>query len=319
MADKAGFSATDAALTGFEITRREPLTVLAWSAVQGVVLIPLSLAFASAMAPYQGRLQASGGKDPAVAAAMLSHVLPLQLLSAVLLTVLFAVLYGAVYRTVLRPQATGLGRLRLGAEELRVAGALVLLGLITVGVAIAAAIVAVVLVGVLSAAAPALRALWAVAAVVGVLGALVFVSVRLSLAPPLTFDTGRVDVTGSWRLTRGRFWALFGSYLVAGLLAVIVELAVLAVFVMLALPVVGLPGVQALFDPRVQGPSGAPMALAVAFQVVGALLSGFATALLAGAPASAYAQLTGARGAAPTTAGAPGSAPPRSDLPRFGR
>ena len=314
MTDRTGFSATDAALAGFEIARREPLTVLAWSAVQAVVVLPLSLVLGSAVAPYQAQLQLTGARDPAAAAALLSHVLPLELLAMVVLLALFAVLYAAVYRTVLHPAATGLGRLRLGADELRVAGALVLLFLVTVGAIVAGTIVAALAAGALSLAVPALRALWTVAAVLAVIAGLIFVGVRLSLSPPMTFATARVTVFGSWALTRGRFWPLFGTYLVAGLLALALEIAVLAVFAVLAFVLGGgMEGLQAMTGGGARS-GGAGLALAILFQLGGALLSGFITALLAAAPAAAYGQLAGAAPAA-----TPVPATPGSDLPRFGR
>ena len=313
MTDKAGFSATDAALTGFEIARREPLTVLIWSAVQGLTLVPLGFALRAATAPYQAQLQAAGARDPALAAGLMAHVLPFQLGFAVVVLAILAVLYSAVYRTVLRPETTGPGRLRLGRDELRVAGSLVLLALLTFAIAIVGALAAGLVAGLLSAVAPGGRGLMSMLSVLAVLAGVIFVGVRLSLSPVMTFATGRVTVWGSWPLTRGRFWALFGSYLIAGLLGVIIELAVAAVFAAIALPVAGFGAVQALFDPRLQG---SPTALLLAFQVVGAVVSGFMTALLAGAPAAAYARLSagGAVRAPGVAAAAPGS-----DLPRFGR
>lgn len=47
----------------------------------------------------------------------------------------------------------------------------------------------------------------------GVFVFLIWLAVRLSLASPLTFDTRRVRVFGSFALTRGRFWSLLGAYL----------------------------------------------------------------------------------------------------------
>ncbi len=49
-----------------------------------------------------------------------------------------------------------------------------------------------------------------------------FLLVRLSLAPSYTLATGRIDLAGAWRLTRGRFWPMLGAYVLAGVLGAVV-------------------------------------------------------------------------------------------------
>jgi hypothetical protein len=55
-------------------------------------------------------------------------------------------------------------------------------------------------------------------------GAVLFFMVRLSLASAQTFATKKIDVFGSWALTKGRFWPVAGAYAVAFALFVIVSL-----------------------------------------------------------------------------------------------
>lgn len=311
MVHKAGFSATDAALAGFGLMRREPLNVLVWSVVQGLFGLALGAVTVAVAGPYMGALQrAQAARDPVAAAGALQRVAPVNLLISLLSLVLLTVIYAAVYRAVLRPKVLGLGRLRLGADELRVGLTLVVLFLLTLGLALAFALGGVLAATALSLAAPTLKGLWIVLAVAGAMAALVFAGVRLSLAPPNVFDTGRVNPFESWSLTRGRFWALLGTYLISGLLVLMAELALLAVFAAGAAAFGGgLTSLAAVFRPDMTSLDRHYTPALIVLQLGGALLSGPVAAVLAGAPAHAYAQL---RTAATTAA-------PVSDLPRFGR
>ena len=49
------------------------------------------------------------------------------------------------------------------------------------------------------------------------MGAMIYAEVRLSLAFPLTFMRRSFVIGEAWRLTRGRFWTLFGAYFIIGL------------------------------------------------------------------------------------------------------
>jgi hypothetical protein len=134
-----------------------------------------------------------------------------------------AFLAAAMVRAVLRPLDDRFGYLRLGADELRQLGLFCLALLVMLGVYIGVILVTVV-VGVLLVAAKAAPASVAVVAIALWLFALVFVGIRLSLAPALTFDTRRINLFGSWAMTRGRFWSLLGAYLLAFALVLVVYL-----------------------------------------------------------------------------------------------
>ena len=78
--------------------------------------------------------------------------------------------------------------------------------------------------------------------------AYVYVMVRFSLASAMTFDTGKVSLLKSWRLTKGRFWPMFGAYLIAGILALVVGLLGLIVMYVAAL-LGGVDGLSFIFRP----------------------------------------------------------------------
>ena len=49
----------------------------------------------------------------------------------------------------------------------------------------------------------------------GLSGLLVYVAVRMSLGPVITFSEDRLAIFDSWRMTQGLFWPMFGTYLLA--------------------------------------------------------------------------------------------------------
>jgi hypothetical protein len=145
----------------------------------------------------------------------------------------------AVYRLILRHGDARFGYLRLGMDEVRLMALtviyvllfIVFMVLITLGAALVMAI--------------ASFAGQGIAIVVGaitelfLIGLLIFVGVRLSLAPVATFAEKRLSLFESWSLTRGQFWPLFGAYVLAlacivvlGLLALVIFTAVAGVFLL---------------------------------------------------------------------------------------
>jgi hypothetical protein len=201
------------------------------------------------------QLQAMRGQtppDPTAAMAALPNVLLAYLAVIVIALPLNAVLNAAGARAILRPQESRFGYLRLGMDEVR----LLLLALLILAVCIGAAIAAGIAVSIpmlaISVAsksvAMAVRALLAIAVCCGA----VYCAVRLSLAFALSFDTRRVDLFGSWSLTRRRFWPIFGTYLLIVALALVV--LILVAMINAAVAAVaggGLAGVGQIFHPDI--------------------------------------------------------------------
>lgn len=193
----------------------------------------------------------------------------------------------AVYRLVLRPEEGGVAWLKLGADEWRqflvlLIQFLVFLGIYAVGF------------GLILALSLALKALGGFIGGLALFIALVFVGVRLSLAGPLTFDKRKVNVFGSWKLTQGRFWALFASYLIPGL---ILAGIVLAIGLVLAVLMGGATGLSAL-ESEAADPSAMIASMAGLFGlmmlmyfVVFPVLEAFAQLVMNAPPAAAYKQL----------------------------
>jgi hypothetical protein len=211
------FSASDAALEGFQMLRTHWRVVVGWGlfnllALIAMIVVTVILGVGIGLAA--GVDQASG------AAAAIGGVVG-GLVTGLIETVLVV----GLYRLLLRPGDPGFLHLRLGRDE----GRLFLVGVIYVcGVALFAG-VAMVLGGLAGQAGPAVRIAAGLLAVVA--GG--WLALRFGLTGPISFAEGRIDFARSWRLTRGQFWPLLGMWFLNFCLVMFVWLALyLAVFVL---------------------------------------------------------------------------------------
>ena len=249
----AGFSATDAALNGFRLVWERPKVLPWWAGLQFVFSLGLSAFTAVSAGPAFTKLAAmrlGPGADPTEVLGLFRQIAPTYVVLLAATLVLYAVLYAAMNRAVLRPNEDAFGYLRLSSDELRQLGLFALL--VAIGFVVYIALVLVVAV-LFTAAALATgganspgSALAVVVLIPAILAVFIFFFVRFSLASPLTFATHRIDLFGSWALTRGRFWPLLGTYVIAFALNLVVLLLTFAIAVA-ALTVAG-GGVGALAD-----------------------------------------------------------------------
>lgn len=223
----AEFSTTDVALAGFRLVRAHPRAVAIWALAYLAMGLVMGAAAAALVGPTMAEMQASAGdpsEDPAVAFGRLAAMAPFLIVATAAGLVFYSMIYAAIARAVLQPENPGAANLRLGGDEGRQMLLMLLQSLVLFGAYIGSAMVAVLLVVGAALVAQPLAAVTGVVAMVGVLVGLAFLVVRLSLAPPLTFHTRRVNLFGSWRLTQGRFWSLSGAYLLAAIFTVLVAL-----------------------------------------------------------------------------------------------
>lgn len=202
----------------------------------------------------------------------------------------YTILVTAAQRAVLRPEESDFASLRFGADELRMIGlALILAFLFLVGYLIAAFAIGIVAIAM----GPDDNSL----ALIAVIGMLVFLClalffwVRVSLAFPLTLLRGRIALGEGWRLSRGRFWTLFGGYII--LVLIVVALMFVTGLVLqgsywsqLMSGGVGAPEMQqaAQAQMEAQYSLGLPMIMNLA---AGTVIGGLGIAFTAGATASA--------------------------------
>ena len=296
--------AVEAATTGFKLMWSRPRTWLAWGIVSLAFYAAVGVASYSAMGPQMAALAAPGvTTDPAAVVAAVGHAIPAYLVILLISLVFYPVFYAGVNRAVLRPQHGGWLYLRLGADELRQFAVFLLQGLVLIAAYLASIVVVVLVVGVASVltAAAGGAAKTALAVLVGLLtfvavladlAALVWLAVRLSLASALTFDTGRVRLFGSFKLTRRMFWPLLGAYLLTLVFLALVAIGPLFVSAIVA-ATTGVAGGAGSFllRPDMTSPAAYFGPARIVSFVLGAAVLPLYMALLVGASASAYTQI----------------------------
>lgn len=222
----------DFAFEGFRVIREKPRLILIWGLARLVLAGLFGAAAWYGVKTYAPQIQqvftSIQTKDPQVMLGILGTFIVVYLGVIAVALVIGAIFNCALFRAAYRAPNEGLGYLRFGGDEWRQVGLSLLLFLLVLGIYLAVIIVFVVLAGVAGVAggksggalAGVVMVLLAIALLIG----LFWVMVRMSLCMVQTFDTRRINVFGSWALTKGNFWMLFGGYLVAGVMAILVSL-----------------------------------------------------------------------------------------------
>ncbi|MEG3181491.1 hypothetical protein [Sphingomonas sp. LT1P40] len=246
----------------FGVFREHFTAVAVWAGIYLACNIAILLAMQPLMA---GIVNPDTAGDPSAAMAAMG---PVWLLNIVLMIV-GVVLYTASMRSVLRPDAGGLAFLRFGGDELRMIALVLLFGIIGLIFFFGAGfVVGLFSVGVAtSSESPGL--VIALSFLIGlvVFGAVVYLLVRFSLAFPLTLHRRAFVIGEAWRLSRGRFWTLFGAALVVTVIGFVLSM------------VVGIFSVGSYFA-DIMSAAGNPDATMLAAERQAAMMSGFSTMMI---------------------------------------
>lgn len=283
------FPVSQCAIEGFRVLRRNPGALAVWFLSYFVFFAAVfGLCFA-VLAPDFAELIRVNRDSEATSQWFIRHM-PLLLGLGVLL-VPISIVWGAVqtcaiYRAVLRPNERSVGYLRLGGDEFRMIALLFMIFVLSTLFMVA-------VVGAFIGLGFAMGQHGRTVLTLVLLGLLVFcgwifVLVRLSLCIPQTFSERRIDLFGSWTLTRNQFWPLVGMYLLTWLITVGIQIGV---------GIISLPfrlmmgfGLQKTFEMTPTVITGGVGYLLIS--TIGGLV---VTVLYASARAAAYRSLTGDR------------------------
>jgi hypothetical protein len=281
------FSASEAALEGFRLTKERPGTILAWSGIYAVGMLVIGEVMLSSLGADALAIARKGQfspEDAQVLATRLIQSLPAFLLVLLLAVVLISVITGGIYRLVLRPEQPGFLHLRLGADELR----LTLVNVALFAIGLVCLMIGFVAIAVAEQGGSAVG--FVVAPLVAVLT--VWVGVRLSLATPMAFKERHISLLAAWELTRGRFWPIFGMIVLSLIFYIMVWVLVTVIW----FAVLMLAG-----GPEAVSQGGTPVALiaGVAAFVIQMLVSVVQLVMIYAPFAVAYQQLHGDQPANP--------------------
>lgn len=294
-------SSVDFAFEGFRIIRERPILILWWGAVLLVALILSTALLMSVAGPeWNALIQGQLPNDPEKAGELVVRLGPAYLLALMVTLVFSAIITCAIYRAVLGGHSPRFGFLRLGADEVRQVALSFVLALVIIVVTLLSAVALAILGGLLSllagafsqAIVPVIGALTAVAA----MGFNIWLMVRLSMVSVQSFDEGHFNLTGSLRLTHGKFWALLGGFVVAFLMAVVVSMLAQTVYMALAVLVTGndVTTVDQVPRPDVSQLANILEPLTGVYLAVNGVIAPLTTAIMIGAVAAAYQTLKSA-------------------------
>lgn len=291
------FSPTDAAFEGFRVVRRRPLTLVGWSlfsivmtGVMGLLMMDTLTAFASATQGVEAGVEPSMAQLEQIGrlyVGMMAWAAPLGI-------VFGAVLSTAVARSVLKPEAAAFAYMRLGMDEVRVALATLVVGIVM-------GLVGFIVFGVVGTLATLAisggqSALAGLAILIGLAGVvlLLWMAVRLSLVVPITFAERRIAPFESWTLTKGRTLPLVGMAVIAFAMAIVVSMLGGVVAMPLTMATgAGLQGLAGLEDASLQEVLRAAAVPLTVWLIINSILTAMQTAIMYAPFSAAYRDIKG--------------------------
>jgi hypothetical protein len=197
---KTNFSWSGAVLAGFGVLRRESGLLLVWG------LVALVFGLADQVMGMNAELLRTSGRAATWMVPMLN------LSRGVVLVVAMAIFSAAAYRAVLQPDGETRGRMRFGADEVRLTLVWLLQGLLLLVLTVIGLVPVAIVAAVTRTGDGLVAGLTEGGVILAVLAAWITLVVRLSLAAPMAVAEGRWSGPAAWRLTRGHAWKIAGVY-----------------------------------------------------------------------------------------------------------
>lgn len=267
---------TDAAFIGFRIARQKPLTVLWWAGFYFIFTLATTVLTVLTVGPELMELQnldPSSSADPMETLGLVGKVAPMIFVLLLLSAIYYGIVQGAANRAVLEPGEERNGYLRFGAQEWRQTLLVLLLWAIFFGAYLVLGIGVVLAVVLASLAHVALGVLVGALLIPALLLGLIALGVKLSMASPIAYATGKIDFGASWRMSKGHFWPMFGTYALAGIMAVVVSLLAMAIFFVVAFLSGGMEVVGRVMEPDVSTLGNIFTPFQIAYYVFAAVVS----------------------------------------------
>lgn len=295
MADASGeagmgeFSIPEVGLAGFRLVRGQPRVLLFWTPL--MLLVSLAVSLAALQTGVAGLDLVRIAQDPQAAQQAMGRMAPFLLISAPLMVLLNAIFYAAVNRAVFDPAASRFGYIRLGADELRQLGLQLVFMLAMMSLYVAVMVAGAVFTTIGGLAGDIARSVFAAVAIVAGAAAVIATAVRLSLAFPLTFVSGRIGLAASWRLSQGRSVRMFLAYALATVLALVVAVLGAVIEVALSELLGGAAGDGAVHAGAATTLTDLVAPAFLATQLVNALINALIAPVLIAPPAAILARL----------------------------
>jgi len=289
----------DFAFEGFRIVRERPQVVLCWGLVMLIGNGLAMYAFMQIAGDAVAQMQAMAfhpATDPAQVMAVYQRVLPGYAVLLPVTIVINAIVSCAIFRVSLRDEAPGFGGILVGTDELRQLGLILLWWLAYIGLTLACGLVVGLLIAVMGIASSAFVAIGMAVGMLLAFGVIIIFIVRLSLCGVQTFDKKKINLFGSWTLTKPKWGTLMGGYLIAIVMAMLVYGLCMAIFAFIVAAVNGgnVAALSPLSGPQAMGADlfGTPVGLAYVVVFYG-IVQPLMIAITVGSTAAAYKQLTG--------------------------